>query len=122
MDGVGPMELRDGNVDIMGMPQVPLVDGIEGSTTLDETLGPDMVGGLLNKEKGSLKISLTWTSRGASGSVKGGLNFWWRNFIDHFHFNQTSLLKPKIRPFKFLVTYFTLLKRWLYLHDGFYSS
>jgi hypothetical protein len=40
---VGPMELRDGNVEIMGMPPVPLEDGFDGSTTLDETLGPDMV-------------------------------------------------------------------------------
>jgi hypothetical protein len=43
MDGVGPMVLREGNVDITGMPPVPLEDGIDGSTTLDETLGPDMV-------------------------------------------------------------------------------
>jgi len=40
---VGPMELRDGNVEIMGMPPVPLEDGLDGSATLDETLGPDMV-------------------------------------------------------------------------------
>jgi hypothetical protein len=50
VDGVGPMELRGGNVDITGMPlgefpPIPLGDGIVGSTTLDETLGPDMVGG-----------------------------------------------------------------------------
>jgi hypothetical protein len=50
MDGVGPMELRGGNVDITGMlprgfPPVPLEDGLVGSTTLDETLIPDMVGG-----------------------------------------------------------------------------
>jgi hypothetical protein len=73
MDGVGPMVLREGKVDITGMPPVPLEDGIDGSTTLDETLGPNMVGGFINKEKGSLNISLTWTSRGVFGSVKGGL-------------------------------------------------
>jgi hypothetical protein len=28
MDGVGPMELRDGNVDIIGMPPVPLEMGL----------------------------------------------------------------------------------------------
>jgi hypothetical protein len=43
IDGVGPMVLKDGKVDIIGMPPVPLVDGIDGSTTLDETLGSDMV-------------------------------------------------------------------------------
>jgi hypothetical protein len=75
MDGVGPMELRDGKVDVTWMPLVPLIDGIEGSTTLDETLSPEMVGGWLNKEKGPLNISPIWTSRGALGSVKGGLNF-----------------------------------------------
>jgi hypothetical protein len=50
MDGVGLMELRGGNVDIIrmlprGFPLVPLEDGIVASTTLDETLVPDMVGG-----------------------------------------------------------------------------
>jgi hypothetical protein len=69
----------------------------------------------LNKEKGSLKNSLTWTSiRGIKISqrrVKVG----WRNFINHFHFNKPTLLKPKMRLFKFVVTYFTPLKRWLYL-------
>jgi hypothetical protein len=50
MDGVGPMELKGGNVDITGMfprgfPLVPLEDGIIASSTLDETLVPDMVGG-----------------------------------------------------------------------------
>jgi hypothetical protein len=41
------------------MPLVPLVYGIDVSTTQDETLGLDMLGGFLNKEKGALKISLT---------------------------------------------------------------
>jgi len=50
MDNVGAMVLRDGNVDIMGIPPrrfplVPLDDRIYGSDTLDETLGPNMVGG-----------------------------------------------------------------------------
>jgi hypothetical protein len=72
MDNVVQMELRGGNMDILGMPLLPLVDGIAGSNTLDETIGHDI---FLNKEKGTLKISLTWTSRGASGSIKGGLNF-----------------------------------------------
>jgi hypothetical protein len=45
MDSVGPMELRGGNVDIVMMPPVPLEDGLNGSATLDETLGLDMVGG-----------------------------------------------------------------------------
>jgi hypothetical protein len=80
MDNVGLMELRDGNVGIMGIPfrgfsPVPLEDGLDGSATLEETLGPDMLGGLLNKEKGALKISHFWTSMGASGSVKEGLKF-----------------------------------------------
>jgi hypothetical protein len=75
IDGVGPMVLKDSNVDIKGMPLVPLIYGIEGSTTLDKTFGPDMVGGFLTKQKGSLKISLTWTSRGASGSIKGRFKF-----------------------------------------------
>jgi hypothetical protein len=42
-EGVGPMALRDDKVDITGVPPIMLIDGIEGSTTLDETLGPDMV-------------------------------------------------------------------------------
>jgi hypothetical protein len=50
MDGVGPIFLRDGNVEINGMPPkgfppVLLFDGLDGSSTLDETLYPDMVGG-----------------------------------------------------------------------------
>jgi hypothetical protein len=36
----------------------------------------EMVGGSLKEEKGSLKISLTWTSRGASSSIKGGFKFY----------------------------------------------
>jgi hypothetical protein len=43
IDNVGPMVPREGNVDITGMPPVPLMDGIYGSSTLDETLGPDMM-------------------------------------------------------------------------------
>jgi hypothetical protein len=43
MDGVFPMVLREGNVDIIGMPLVPLEDGIDGSCTLEQKLGPDMV-------------------------------------------------------------------------------
>jgi hypothetical protein len=72
--GLGPMVLIEGNVDIKGMPLVPLVDGIDGLDTLDETLDPHILGGFLNKEKGSLKISLTWTSMGVSVLVKGVLN------------------------------------------------
>ena len=64
--GVGPMELEDGKVDITGIPLDTLMDGFDGSTTLDETLGPNMMWGSLNKEKGSLKNSLTWTSMGVS--------------------------------------------------------
>jgi hypothetical protein len=80
MGSVGTMVLRDGNVDITGMhprgfSPFLLKYGLDGSTTLDETIGSDMVGGWLNKEKVSLKISLTWISRGAFGSVKGGLKF-----------------------------------------------
>jgi hypothetical protein len=37
------MVLRDGKVDIMGMPPVPPMDGIDGLLTLNETLGNDMV-------------------------------------------------------------------------------
>jgi len=50
MDGVDPMELRGGNMDITGISPriftpVPLDDGLIGLATLDETLDPDMVGG-----------------------------------------------------------------------------
>jgi hypothetical protein len=80
MDDVGPMELRGGNMGIPNMlprelPPVPLEDGLVRSYKIEETLVLDMVGGALNKENGSLTISFTWTSRGASGSVKGGLKF-----------------------------------------------
>jgi hypothetical protein len=37
------MAPRDDKVDIIGVPLVKLVDGLEGSTTLYETLGLDMV-------------------------------------------------------------------------------
>jgi hypothetical protein len=43
IDNVDSMVLRDGNVNIRGIPLFPLVDGIYGSTTLEETLSPDMV-------------------------------------------------------------------------------
>jgi hypothetical protein len=48
MYGVFPMELRDGNFNITGLPPrgfplVPLDDGLVGSNTMDETLGSDMV-------------------------------------------------------------------------------
>jgi hypothetical protein len=43
IEGVGPMVIREGNVVITGMPPVPLEDGLDGSDTLDETLGPDIV-------------------------------------------------------------------------------
>jgi len=43
IDGVGKIVLRDGNVDFTGIPPVPLVDGIDGLATLDETLGPATV-------------------------------------------------------------------------------
>jgi hypothetical protein len=50
MDGVGVMELRGGKVDITGiplrgLPPIPLDDRILDSTTLEETLSLDMVGG-----------------------------------------------------------------------------
>jgi hypothetical protein len=41
MDGVVPMVLRDGNMDIIplrGFPPIPLEYDIDGSPTLDETL------------------------------------------------------------------------------------
>jgi hypothetical protein len=80
MDGVGPMEIRGGNIDITEIlpwvfPAIQIQDGIIVSTTLDVTIVLDMVGGWINKYKGALKISLTWKSRGAFGSVKGGLKF-----------------------------------------------
>ena len=34
IDDVVPMVLRDGNVDIKGIPLVPLMDGLDGSVTL----------------------------------------------------------------------------------------
>lgn len=55
-------------------PPIPLEDGITSSTTLDEALGLDMVGGWLNNEKDSMKSSCTWTNIGVLGSIKGGLN------------------------------------------------
>jgi hypothetical protein len=80
MDSVGPIELRDGNMDIpgrppRGFPPVPLDVGLDGSATLDEIFSPKIVGGLLNMKKCSLKISLAWISRGVCGSIKGGLKF-----------------------------------------------
>jgi len=50
VNSVVPMEIRGGNVDMIGIPPegfppIPLNDGIVGSTTLDETPGPNMVGG-----------------------------------------------------------------------------
>ena len=50
MDGVGPMELRGGNIDItVTLPRefslVPFDDGLVVSRTLDKTLVPNMVGG-----------------------------------------------------------------------------
>jgi len=50
MERVGPMELRGGNMDIIGMPlrefpHVPLGDGFVGSATLEKKLGTDLVGG-----------------------------------------------------------------------------
>jgi hypothetical protein len=52
MDGVVPMVLREGKVDVTSIPLVPLEYGLDGLATLEETLGLDMVGGFLNKEKG----------------------------------------------------------------------
>ena len=43
IDGVGLMVLKDGNVEITEMLPVPLMDGLDGSATLDEPLGPEMV-------------------------------------------------------------------------------
>jgi hypothetical protein len=53
MDSEGPMELRDGKRDMVGMlvdelPLIPLENGIKGSATPDEAQGPNMVGGWLN--------------------------------------------------------------------------
>ena len=45
MDNVGPMAPRDDKVDITIILPVTLIVGIEFSTTLDETLGLDIVGG-----------------------------------------------------------------------------
>jgi hypothetical protein len=50
VDGVGPMELRGGNDNTIVMilrelPPIPLGDGLIGSSTLDKTLGPTMIGG-----------------------------------------------------------------------------
>jgi hypothetical protein len=75
IDGVAMMVHREGNVEINGMSPVPLENGINGSTTLDETLGIDIVKRSLNKEKGSLKLSFTQISMGALGLIKGGLKF-----------------------------------------------
>jgi hypothetical protein len=43
IDDVGTMVLIDGNMEITGMPPVPLMEGLDVSTTIDETLGPNMV-------------------------------------------------------------------------------
>ena len=94
MDSVGLIDVRGGNVDIVRMPPgefppIPLEDGLICSAILDETLGPNMVGGSLNKENGSLKISLTWKSIGSSGLVKGRLKFGGRR-----SFTTSTLTKP----------------------------
>jgi len=54
MDGVGPMEIRGGNVDITGIlpkefPLGPLEGGLIWRATLDETIGLDMVGESIKK-------------------------------------------------------------------------
>jgi hypothetical protein len=43
IDEVCPMVLREGDVDIIRILPVPLVDGLDDSATLDDTLGPNMV-------------------------------------------------------------------------------
>jgi len=43
IDDVGPMALKDGKVEITGMPSYMLVDGIDDLAILDKTLGPDIV-------------------------------------------------------------------------------
>jgi hypothetical protein len=68
-----PLVIKEGNLEITGMSTVSLANGLEGSNTLDKTLGPYILVGFLNKEKGDLKSSLTWTSMGSLGLVKGGL-------------------------------------------------
>jgi hypothetical protein len=49
MDGVGPMEVKDGKVSITRIPPVPLIYGIDGSIKLHKIFGPNMVWGMLNK-------------------------------------------------------------------------
>jgi hypothetical protein len=43
IDNVGLMALMDDKEDIIEVPQGTPIDGIEGSTALYETLGPDMI-------------------------------------------------------------------------------
>jgi hypothetical protein len=43
INGVGQMALKDGKVDINGIPQVLISYGLDGSATVDETLGPNML-------------------------------------------------------------------------------
>jgi hypothetical protein len=43
IDGVGPMQLRDGKEEINGITPIPLVNRLDISTTFDETLGNYMV-------------------------------------------------------------------------------
>jgi hypothetical protein len=37
------MVLREGNMDITGIPPVPVANGIDVSTKIDEKLGPGMI-------------------------------------------------------------------------------
>jgi hypothetical protein len=43
IDNVGLMALMDDKEDIIEVPQGTPIDGIEGSTALYETLGPNMI-------------------------------------------------------------------------------
>jgi hypothetical protein len=43
IDNVGPMELRENKVEIIGVPHITHVDGIEVSSTLKKTLGSNML-------------------------------------------------------------------------------
>jgi hypothetical protein len=43
IDGVGVMVLREGNVEIFGMPPIPHMDEIDGLATLYEARGPNIM-------------------------------------------------------------------------------
>jgi hypothetical protein len=43
MDNLSPMVLREGSVDITGIPPTPLEHRLDGLAPLDETIGPYMM-------------------------------------------------------------------------------